>query len=101
MKCARCSIILYLDSRQEVAKGVWENKLTQKIVRAQQERVYQRRQDAAMLEGFVITARFTVRSENITGALKYVTWQGNKYKVNGVTPSITSHFSVIELGEMV
>ncbi len=101
MRSTRCSIVLYYDSRQEVAKGVWENKLTPKTIKAQQEQIYQRRQDAAMLEGLVITARFKVRTENIEGDLKYVIWQGNKYKVNQVTENITNHFSTIEIGEMI
>ncbi len=101
MKSTRCSITLYLDARQEVERGVWENKLTSKTVKAEQEQVYQRRRDTAMLEGFVITARFIIRAENISGELKYVGWQGNKYKVNQVTENVANHFSVIEIGEMI
>jgi hypothetical protein len=87
----------------EVERGVWENQLISKKVKAEQEQIYQRRLDQATLEGLVITARFRIRSELIKGDLKYVSWKDpqKKYKVNSVNHYNESHFTVIEIGELI
>lgn len=101
MKSTRTSITLAYDERQEIQPGVWENKLTEVTVKAQQEQIFQRRQDQLLLEGFVITARFLVREEHVQNDLKYVIWKGDKYKVNQVIKGIVNHFCVIEIGELI
>lgn len=101
MKVARTAITLIFDNREEVKTGVWENKLTEKTVKAEQEQIFQRRLDKAMQEGFVINARFRVRSNVVADNLKYVFWKRKKYKVNRVNKDVTNHFAIIELGELI
>lgn len=101
MKSSRTAITLAYDERFEVESGVWENRLVQKKVRAEQEPIYQRRLDNAMQEGIVITARFSVRSNLVHSALKYVNWEGKNYKVNMVNEDNESHYAIIELGELI
>ena len=57
MKSSRVAIILCYDERVEVEKGVWEKKTVEKKVKAEKEKIYQRRLDKAMADGQVLTAR--------------------------------------------
>lgn len=101
MKSNRYGIILGFDGREEVEKGVYENKIIEKKVQAEEIQVYQRRLNEAELEGLVVTARFRVRNYNIDKELKYAGFKGNKYKVNTVYNNINSHYCELELGELV
>ncbi|HFU4203819.1 TPA: phage head-tail adapter protein [Streptococcus suis] len=100
MKSTRTSIMIAYVKRIEVEKGVFENELTERTVKAEQERIYQRRKDQARAEGRVLSARFKVRSNVVADELEYVTWKGNRYKVNSVEELIDSHYVAIELGEL-
>ncbi|HGA1205594.1 TPA: phage head-tail adapter protein [Streptococcus suis] len=100
MKSSRVALVLCYNERVEVEKGVWENKIVEKKVKAEQERIFQRRLDKAMTDGQVLTARFQVRSSYVTDALDYVIFKGRSYKVNVGTESPDSHFTVLELGEL-
>lgn len=100
MKSTRSAITLGYEVRNEVELGTFEPVLTEKKVKAEQEQIFQRRLDLAMQEGFVITARFRVRSNLIKGELKYVFWKGKKYKVNSMNEDSESHFTLIELGQL-
>jgi hypothetical protein len=101
MRSTRTAITLGYETRVEVERGVFETQVTEKKVKAEQERIFQRRLDQAMLEGIVITARFRIRAHLVDSNLKYTVWQGNKYKVNSIYDDNESHFSVIELGELI
>lgn len=100
MKSSRVALILCYDERVEVEKGVWEKQTIEKKVKAEREKIYQRRLDKAMADGQVITARFLVRSNYVTDNLDYVKYQGKDYKVNVGTESDDGHYTVIELGEL-
>ncbi|HEM3182542.1 phage head closure protein [Streptococcus suis] len=100
MKSSRVALILCYDERVEVEKGVWEKQTIEKKVKAEKEKIYQRRLDKAMADGQVITARFLVRSNYVADNLDYVKYQGKDYKVNVGTESDDSHYTVIELGEL-
>lgn len=101
MKSTRVAITLFYNELVEIENGVWENSLTEKKVKAEEEQVYQKRRDMAFAEGFVITARFMIRSNLFHGDLKYVEWNGKKYKVNTVDEDSENHYTVIEIGELV
>jgi len=101
MKSNRVALILAYDERQEVEPGVWENQLITKKIKAQKERVYKRRLDLALQEGMQITARFSVRSNEVQPNLKYVTYKGQNFKVNLVNKDIDGHFAIIEIGELI
>lgn len=97
----RVGIILYYDERQEVASGVYENNIVGYKVKAERLQVYQKRLNEAELLGLVVTARLKIRNYNIDKSLKYVDYLGNRYKVNSIYNSVSSHNSEIELGELV
>lgn len=101
MKSTRKIITLAYEIRDEVSQGVWETNLLEKKVKATQERIFPTRLDSAKLEGFVISARFKIRSELVKGNLKYVAFDDRKYKVNNCYDDNITHFTVIELGELV
>lgn len=101
MKSTRASLILGYDERQEVENGVFENKITEKKVKAEQERIYQSRQDQAMQEGNIITARFRIRSNLIQPKIKYAIFKGNKYKIRSIDENIEAHYGIIELGQLI
>jgi hypothetical protein len=100
MNSTRTAITLGFDERYQVEPGVWENNIFEKKVKAQQERIYQRRLDTALQEGLKITARFKIRAFGLSDTLKYVKWKGSKYKVNSVNPDPVHHTAVIEIGEL-
>jgi hypothetical protein len=100
MKTSRLSIILGYDERVETEPGVFDTQITEKKVKAEQEAIFQSRRDDALNEGNVITARFRIRSNLIKNTLRYVIWNGKKYKLRSAVDDVTSHFTVIELGEL-
>lgn len=100
MKSSRVAIILCYNKRVEVEKGVFENQIVKKKVKAEQEKIYQRRLDKALADGQVLTARLIVRANYVTDNLDYVKYKGKDYKVNVGTESDEGHFTVIELGEL-
>lgn len=100
MKSSRTAIILCYNERVEVEKGVFENQIFEKKVKAEKEKIFQRRLDKALADGQVITARFIIRSNLITDNLDYVIYQGKSYKVTVGSESESSHYTVIELGEL-
>ena len=100
MKSSRVAIILCYNERVEVEKGVFENQIVEKKVKAEKEKIYQRRLDKALADGQVLTARFIIRSNYVTDKLDYVIYKGKAYKVNVGTESDEGHFTVIELGEL-
>lgn len=101
MKSNKYSIVLEYIERIEVVKGVWEDKITDKKVKAEKVQIYQRRLNEAMLEGLVITSRFRVRSEYINKNLKYIKFSDDKYKINSIHDNVKNHYSDIEIGEVV
>lgn len=101
MKSSRTSLILVYNKRIEVEKGVYENSLSEKTVKAEEEQVFQARRDKAMAEGYVITARFIVRDGLKEDNLDYAIWKGKKYKVNSMNAMVDKHFMIIELGELI
>jgi hypothetical protein len=102
MKSTRVSLKLVYTSREEIEKGVWEDVQTEKVVKAEREKVYQRRLDQAKAEGLVINARFKIRqSADNDKELKYATFKGDRYKVASLNESVEDHFLIIELGEMI
>ena len=100
MKSNRLTIVLGYATRIEVASGVWEDEIVEKVVKAQREQIYQKRRDVAMQEGLVITDRLRIRSNLFEGTLKYVSTKGKKFKVNSVFEHTNSHEVVIELGSL-
>jgi hypothetical protein len=96
----RTSITLAYTDRVEVETGVFENHLTLKPVKATREKLYEKRINAAMLDGLQVSARFKVRSNEVTSDLNYVEWRGKKYKVNFVNPQLQDHYTIIELGAL-
>ena len=100
MKSSRTSLVIAYNARVEVEPGVWENELVEKKVRAEQETIYQSRRDRLFLDKQLVTARFRVRSNLITQQLDYATYKDNRYKIHSVNEETDSHFSIIELGEM-
>lgn len=100
MRSSRVAIVLHYDQRVEMEAGVWETQTKSKTVKAEQERIYQRRLDRALADGQVLTARFRVRSNYVTDQLDYVTYQGRTYKVSLALPDVDSHYTIIELGEL-
>lgn len=100
MKSSRVAIILCYDERIQIEKGVWEKQTIEKKVKAEKEKIYQRRLDKAMADGQVLTARFSVRSNYVRDTLDYVKYNGKEYKVNIGTESDDGHYTVIELGEL-
>lgn len=54
-----------------------------------------------MQEGNVITTRFRIRSNLIKSDLKYIFYNGNKYKTLSVNDEIENHFIIIETGELI
>jgi len=101
VKSTRVAITLFYNELVEMESGVWEDLLTSKKVKAEEEQIFQRRLDQAFAEGFVITARLSIRSNLFHGELKYVIWKGNKYKVNSVVVDPERHYTIIELGQLV
>lgn len=101
MRSTRVAITLFYNEPIEVEPGVWQDVLTSKKVKAEEEQIYQRRKDVAFAEGFVITARFRIRSNLFKGDLKYVEWQNKKYKVNTVFEELETHYTIIEIGQLV
>ena len=100
MKSSRTSLVIAYNARVEVEPGVWENELVEKKVRAEQETIYQSRRDRLFLDKQLVTARFRVRSNLITQQLDYATYKSDRYKIHSVNEETDSHFSIIELGEM-
>ena len=100
MKSSRTSLVITYNARVEIEPGVWENELVEKKVRAEQETIYQSRRDRLFLDKQLVTARFRVRSNLITQQLDYATYKGYRYKIHSVNEETDSHFSIIELGEM-
>lgn len=101
MKSTRVAIALFYNELVEFEPGVWEDTLIEKKVKAEEEQVYQRRMDMAFAEGFVITARFKIRSNLFQGDLKYVEWKNKKYKVNTVDVDPEAHYTIIEIGQLI
>lgn len=100
MKSSRVAIILCYNERVETEKGVWESQMVEKKVKAEKEKIFQRRLDKAMADGQVLTARFSIRSNYVTDNLDYVKYKGKGYKVNVGTDSDDGHYTIIELGEL-
>lgn len=100
MKSTRTAITLGYNERLEFEKGVFEDITKEVTVKAEQQQVYQRRLDVAMVEGFKITARFLIRNFKAKGNLKYVKYKGKKFKVNQVNENVENHFTTIEIGEL-
>ena len=100
MKSSRTSLVIAYNTRVEVESGVWENELVEKKVRAEQETIYQSRRDRLFLDKQLVTARFRVRSNLITQQLDYATYKGDRYKIHSVNEETDSHFSIIELGDI-
>ena len=101
MKSNRLTIVLGYATRIEVASGVWEDEIVEKVVKAQRENIYQKRLDIAMQESLVITDRLRIRSNLFEGTLKYVSKKGKKFKVNSVIEDTSNHTVVIELGQLI
>jgi hypothetical protein len=101
MNSTRISLILGYSEKVETELGVWEDRLNEIKVKSEQERIYQRRLDRAMQEGFVLTARFRIRRNFTKIDLKYAVWNGRKYKINRADDSMESHYTIIELGELI
>lgn len=100
MKSTRCSIQLEINVREEVEKGVFENSINYKTVKAEQEKIFQQRADQAKLQGLPINARFRIRGNYKTDDLDYVSFKGDRYKVLSVTPQLENHYTIIEIGQM-
>lgn len=100
MKSSRTSLIIAYNDRIEIEPGVWENELVEKKIKAEQETIYQARRDRLFLDKQLVTARFRVRSNLIKRELDYAIFKGDKFKVHSVNEETDSHFSIIELGEM-
>ena len=100
MKSSRTSLIIAYNDRIEIEPGVWENELVEKKIKAEQETIYQARRDRLFLDKQLVTARFRVRSNLIKRELDYAIYKGSKFKVHSVNEETDSHFSIIELGEM-
>ena len=96
----KVSLILAYTTPIEVAKGVWEDELKEKKVRADQVKVYQSRQDQAKLNGLAINGRFEIRDSFASQKLDYVRYKGNKYKVYSSIADPDMRKIIIELGEM-
>lgn len=101
MRSTRTSITLCYNERVEVENGVWENELIKKVVRAEQENIFQSRRDRALADSLALTARFSIRSNDVTEKLDYVEWKGKQYKVRSIFDNTENHFSILELGELV
>lgn len=100
MRSTRCSITLEINVRKEVEKGVFENGIDKKTVKAEQEKVFQQRADQAKLQGLPINARFRIRGNFQTDDLDYVSFKNNRYKVLSVTPQLENHYTIIEVGQI-
>ena len=100
MKSSRTSLIIAYNDRIEIEPGVWENELVEKKIKAEQETIYQARRDRLFLDKQLVTARFRVRSNLIKRELDYAIYKSKKFKVHSVNEETDSHFSIIELGEM-
>jgi len=102
MKVRNKIATLAYSTRQEVEPGVWENVETLVPVKCIEEQVYARRQDEALLNGKPITARLRIRDNLVPATgLDYVLFAGLRYKIRNITASVTSHYTVIELGELI
>ncbi|MCM0582791.1 phage head-tail adapter protein [Weissella diestrammenae] len=99
MKSTRTSVRIFYSEMVEVEPGVWEKEFTSKRVKAEQENVFQTRRDTALKDGMPISARFVIR-EDVSMNADYVEWKKSKYKIRSLVPDITSHFAVLELGEL-
>lgn len=101
MKSNKLSAILCFDKRQEVEKGVFENRIVEKKVRAQEIQIFQKRLNEAMKEGLVVSKRIRINEIHLESDLKYVKIKNQQFKVNTIYNSITNHFAEIELGEQI
>ncbi|EAD5424299.1 phage head-tail adapter protein [Listeria monocytogenes] len=101
MRSKRTAIVLGYTTRIEVENGVWEDNIVEKKAKAQQQSIFQSRKEKAYLDDKPLTARFEIRGMIAKDNLNYVLWRGDKYKVRGIYPSLDSHFSVIEIGELI
>lgn len=101
MKSKRMAVTIAYNERKEVEKGVWEDALVEKEIKAEEQYILQRRRDVALLEAKPITYRLRVRENYVTHDLDYVSVKGKKYKVQSVYPEVDSHYCIIELGELV
>lgn len=100
MKSTRFVLKLGFNKRVEVEPGVWENEVTSKKVKAEQEHIFQQRVDQAKLQGTPINARFRIRGHYDEGSLDYVEFKDQRFKVLSITPQLENHYTVIELGEL-
>ena len=100
MKSTRTSLKVYYTKRVEVEPGVTEYELTEKVVKAERERIFQSRQDTALADEMPINARLRVRGE-IDSNINYAILDKKKYKVRSVNEDLTSHYTIIELGELI
>lgn len=98
MKSNRAVVTLGMVERVEPEKGVFEDLITEKNVKAQFLQVFQKRVNQAMADGLKVTSRIRIRG-NIDHELRYVSFSGLKFKVNSIYEDIDSHFIEIELGE--
>ena len=101
MKSSRTAVTIAFNERVEVEPGVWENELTEKTIKAEQQTIFQTRRDRALADKQTLTARFAVRSWQVTTDLDYVVWKGRKYKVNQATENTDNHYTIIEIGELI
>lgn len=98
MKSNRAMVKLGIVERIEPEKGVFEDSITEKPVKAQFLQLYQNRVNQAMADGLKVTSRIRVRG-HIDHELRYVSFSGLKFKVNSIYENVNSHFIEIELGE--
>lgn len=108
MKTGRTVITIGYNTREEVEPGVWENVITEKTVKASEQRIFQSRRDQALADNLVLTKRFKVRDHYAPDTavkkiqkVDYVTNDGVKYKVRSITEDPSKHFIIIETGEMI
>jgi hypothetical protein len=103
MKTSRTALVLAYNIREEVEPGVWEDNLATVAVRAEEEKIWQTRRDRAKADGLAINGRFRIRDVQSTPRLTpdYVCWNGVRYKVASMTSEPTTHYAILEIGELV
>lgn len=101
MKTKKTSIIIEYTVKKEIANGVFEDELHSKKVIAQKEQISQKRLDLALRDGFVINARFSLRSHLIEGDPKYIVYDGARFRVRTIQENVSNHFAILEAGELV
>jgi hypothetical protein len=93
-------LTLAFNNRTEVEKGVWEDNLILKDVKAIQTKIFQSRQDQAKLNSLIINGRFEVRGNYTNMNLEYVTWKHQNYKIHNIVFDINDQKTIIEIGAL-